>query len=166
MNSTFYNIPPNQRVSILLQCSKSTDQLVEKHPKVFCELQEIKRRSKESIGFWQESARWLTFEEDVEEDGVCWSRPHVATLSFHHIFLLRKILGSSVCMFGRHANSLNEILELLYDSCKSFISPSNQNKDDILAKLHQQLFAPHIHMNSDKSEKNSIDAMSSVLDVG
>jgi sodium bicarbonate transporter 10 len=32
---------------------------------------------------WKETARWVKFEEDVEEGGNRWSKPHVATLSLH-----------------------------------------------------------------------------------
>ena len=33
--------------------------------------------------------RWVKFEEDVEEGGNRWSKPHVATLSLHSLFELR-----------------------------------------------------------------------------
>ena len=38
---------------------------------------------------WKETARWVKFEEDVEEGGNRWSKPHVATLSLHSLFQLR-----------------------------------------------------------------------------
>ena len=36
--------------------------------------------------------RWVKFEEDVEEGGNRWSKPHVATLSLHSLFELRSLL--------------------------------------------------------------------------
>ena len=36
--------------------------------------------------------RWVKFEEDVEEGGNRWSKPHVATLSLHSLFELRSFL--------------------------------------------------------------------------
>lgn len=40
---------------------------------------------------WKETARWIKYEEDVEEGGK-WGRPHVASLSFHSLLNLRKCL--------------------------------------------------------------------------
>ena len=34
----------------------------------------------------------MKFEEDVEEGGNRWSKPHVATLSLHSLFELRSLL--------------------------------------------------------------------------
>ena len=31
---------------------------------------------------WRETARWIKFEEDVEEETERWGKPHVASLSF------------------------------------------------------------------------------------
>ena len=39
-------------------------------------------------------ARWIKFEEDVEEGGERWSKPHVATLSLHHLFELRSCIST------------------------------------------------------------------------
>ena len=39
---------------------------------------------------WREKARWIKFEEDVEEGAERWGKPHVASLSFHSLLELRK----------------------------------------------------------------------------
>lgn len=39
---------------------------------------------------WREKARWIKFEEDVEEGAERWGKPHVASLSFHSLIELRK----------------------------------------------------------------------------
>lgn len=41
---------------------------------------------------WKETARWVKFEEDIEEGGEKWSKPHVATLSLHSLFDLRNCM--------------------------------------------------------------------------
>ena len=43
--------------------------------------------------------RWIKFEEDVEEGGERWSKPHVATLSLHSLFELRCSLLTGTVMF-------------------------------------------------------------------
>jgi len=43
--------------------------------------------------------RWVKYEEDVEEGGERWSKPHVASLSLHSLFELRSsILQGSVIL--------------------------------------------------------------------
>ena len=42
-------------------------------------------------GEWKETARWIKFEEDVEESEM-WGKPRVASLSFHSLLELRKTI--------------------------------------------------------------------------
>ena len=58
---------------------------------------------------WKETARWVKFEEDVEERGEKWSKPHVATLSLHSLFDLRGYLMKGTFMFDLAANNLAQI---------------------------------------------------------
>ena len=45
---------------------------------------------------WREKARWIKFEEDVEEGAERWGKPHVASLSFHSLLELRKGLENGL----------------------------------------------------------------------
>lgn len=42
---------------------------------------------------WKETARWIKFEEDVEEETDRWGKPHVASLSFRSLLELRKTIS-------------------------------------------------------------------------
>lgn len=42
---------------------------------------------------WRETARWIKFEEDVEEETARWGKPHVASLSFRSLLELRRTLS-------------------------------------------------------------------------
>lgn len=42
---------------------------------------------------WRETARWIKFEENVEEDTARWGKPHVASLSFRSLLELRKTIA-------------------------------------------------------------------------
>lgn len=58
---------------------------------------------------WKETARWIKFEEDVEEGGNKWSKPHVATLSLHSLFELRGCLLKGTVILDMQADSLTHI---------------------------------------------------------
>lgn len=74
------NLAPGTRVMFLLKERKSI-------PALFTEMGELTRSG--DTEEWRETARWVKFEEDVEEGGNRWSKPHVATLSLHALFQLR-----------------------------------------------------------------------------
>lgn len=55
---------------------------------MFVELDELLLTENEEYE-WQEKARWIKFEEDVEANNARWGKPHVASLSFHSLLELR-----------------------------------------------------------------------------
>lgn len=58
---------------------------------------------------WKETARWIKFEEDVEEGGDKWSKPHVATLSLHSLFELRSCMMKGTVLLDLEATNLAQI---------------------------------------------------------
>ncbi|XP_062870830.1 electrogenic sodium bicarbonate cotransporter 4 [Trichomycterus rosablanca] len=59
---------------------------------------------------WKESARWVKFEEKVEEGGERWSKPHVSTLSLHSLFELRTCLQTGSILLDLEGYSLPQIV--------------------------------------------------------
>lgn len=47
---------------------------------------------------WRETARWIKYEENVEEGADRWGRPHVSSLSFHSLLNARRCLESGIVM--------------------------------------------------------------------
>lgn len=58
----------------------------------------------------------MKFEEDVEEGGSRWSKPHVATLSLHSLFELRSLILNGAVLLDAEAQSLVQITDLAIDS--------------------------------------------------
>lgn len=61
---------------------------------IFVQLDELQGNMDE----WKETARWIKYEEDVEEGADRWGRPHVAPLSFHSLLNLRLFLEQGVVL--------------------------------------------------------------------
>ncbi|KAF8565666.1 hypothetical protein P879_02131 [Paragonimus westermani] len=81
---------------------------------VFCEMDELWHDSSGSGEMeWREAARWIKFEEDVEENGERWSKPYVATLPVYSVFGLRNSLANAVILIGVEANSMEQIAEII-----------------------------------------------------
>ncbi|CAK9798177.1 Anion exchange protein 2 [Anthophora quadrimaculata] len=55
---------------------------------------------------WKETARWIKYEEDVEEGADRWGRPHVASLSFHSLLNLRRCLETGVVLLDLEERDL------------------------------------------------------------
>ena len=55
---------------------------------------------------WKETARWIKYEEDVEEGSDRWGRPHVAPLSFHSLLNLRRCLETGVVVMDMEEKDL------------------------------------------------------------
>lgn len=71
---------------------------------MFVELNELVVDKNQEM-HWRETARWIKFEEDVEEDTARWGKPHVASLSFRSLLELRKTIAhgeSEVALCCRH----------------------------------------------------------------
>lgn len=42
---------------------------------------------------WRETARWIKFEEEVEEETERWGKPRIASLTFRSLLELRKTIS-------------------------------------------------------------------------
>uniref|UniRef100_A0A3P9L391 Anion exchange protein n=1 Tax=Oryzias latipes TaxID=8090 RepID=A0A3P9L391_ORYLA len=82
-------------------------------PTIFTEMDTLQRDGDELE--WKESARWVKFEEKVEEGGERWSKPHVSTLTLHSLFELRTCLQTGSIMLDLEGYSLPQIVEEIVD---------------------------------------------------
>lgn len=53
--------------------------------------------------------RWVKYEENLEEGGKRWSKPHVASLSMHSLFELRCAFVDGVVTLDHDAHSLANV---------------------------------------------------------
>lgn len=59
------------------------------------ELEEIRMDTSKELE-WAETARWIKFEEEVEEGSGRWGRPHISALDFHSLVELKQGLDGGI----------------------------------------------------------------------
>nr|XP_033341485.1 electroneutral sodium bicarbonate exchanger 1 isoform X15 [Megalopta genalis] len=138
--------PPAQRVQFILG-EEVGDDAHESHP-LFSEMEELVRDGDEME--WKETARWIKFEEDVEEGGNRWSKPHVATLSLHALFELRSLLLNGTVMLDMEAVSLEQIADLVLDNMINKGSLPIETRE----KVREALLVRHRHQHERRKDNN------------
>uniref|UniRef100_A0A8C2JHS8 Solute carrier family 4 member 10b n=1 Tax=Cyprinus carpio TaxID=7962 RepID=A0A8C2JHS8_CYPCA len=156
--SPSYSNTPSQRVQFLLGTEDDDEEHIPHD--LFTELDEICLRDGEDAE-WRETARWLKFEEDVEDGGERWSKPYVATLSLHSLFELRSCIINGTVMLDMRASSLEEIAEMVLDQQEV----AGQLEEDVRKKVKEALLKQHHHQNQ-KKLANRIPIVRSFADIG
>uniref|UniRef100_A0A669PAM8 Anion exchange protein n=1 Tax=Phasianus colchicus TaxID=9054 RepID=A0A669PAM8_PHACC len=148
---------PSQRVQFILGTEDDDEHIPHD---LFTEMDELCFRDGEEYE-WKETARWLKFEEDVEDGGDRWSKPYVATLSLHSLFELRSCILNGTVMLDMRANTLDEIADMVLDN----MIASGQLDESIRENVRAALLKRHHHQN-EKKFSNRIPLVRSFADIG
>ncbi|XP_062459564.1 sodium bicarbonate cotransporter 3 isoform X8 [Pezoporus occidentalis] len=148
---------PSQRVQFILGTEDDDEHIPHD---LFTEMDELCFRDGEEYE-WKETARWLKFEEDVEDGGDRWSKPYVATLSLHSLFELRSCILNGTVMLDMRASTLDEIADMVLDN----MIASGQLDESIRENVRQALLKRHHHQN-EKKFSSRIPLVRSFADIG
>ncbi|XP_065359044.1 anion exchange protein 3 isoform X2 [Calliphora vicina] len=96
---------------------------------------------------WKETARWIKYEEDVQEGSDRWGKPHVASLSFHSLLNLRRCLETGVVLLDLHEKDLPAVA---YRVVEQMVVEDLINSDDKPSVL-RSLLLRHRHVNEHQS---------------
>uniref|UniRef100_A0A915EB49 Anion exchange protein n=1 Tax=Ditylenchus dipsaci TaxID=166011 RepID=A0A915EB49_9BILA len=156
------DMAPGTRVMFLL---KEKDDV----PALFTEMGELTRSGNSEE--WKETARWVKFEEDVEEGGNRWSKPHVATLSLHALFQLRSCILNGVVLIDLDIESLPQLIEKILDELINTGCLQESERDDVRHVLSRR----HTHQyeqggkngsTNGSSQGGFLNAVRSISDIG
>uniref|UniRef100_A0AAQ4Q7C9 Anion exchange protein n=1 Tax=Gasterosteus aculeatus aculeatus TaxID=481459 RepID=A0AAQ4Q7C9_GASAC len=145
---------PSQRVQFILGTEEDAEHVTHE---LFTELDEICVKDGKDAE-WKETARWLKFEEDVEDGGERWSKPYVATLSLHSLFELRSCIINGSVLLDMHADSIEEIADMVLDHQEA----SHELDDSVRVKVREALLKRHHHQNDKK--KNLMPMVRSIAE--
>ncbi|KAM4028947.1 sodium bicarbonate cotransporter 3 isoform 4-T4 [Anomaloglossus baeobatrachus] len=149
---------PSQRVQFILGTEDDDEEHIPHD--LFTEMDELCFRDGEECE-WKETARWLKFEEDVEDGGDRWSKPYVATLSLHSLFELRSCILNGTVMLDMRAGTIEEIADMVLDN----MTASGQMDDSMRELVREALLKRHHHQN-EKKLSNRIPLVRSFADIG
>ncbi|KAE8289318.1 Sodium bicarbonate cotransporter 3 Solute carrier family 4 member 7 [Larimichthys crocea] len=152
------NDTPSQRVQFILGTEDGDEEHIPHD--LFTELDELAFRDGD-FQEWKETARWLKFEEDVEDGGERWSKPYVATLSLHSLFELRSCILNGTVLLDMRANTIDEIADMVIDSMLA----SGQLEETHREKVREAMLRRH-HHQSEKKLSNRIPLVRSFADIG
>uniref|UniRef100_A0A673IUD5 Anion exchange protein n=1 Tax=Sinocyclocheilus rhinocerous TaxID=307959 RepID=A0A673IUD5_9TELE len=149
---------PSQRVQFILGTEDDDEEHIPHD--LFTELDELSFHDGQAYE-WKETARWLKFEEDVEDGGERWSKPYVATLSLHSLFELRSCILNGTVMLDMRANTIEEIADMVIDNMVA----SEQLDESLREKVRNAMLKRHHHQN-EKKLSNRIPLVRSFADIG
>ncbi|XP_041120373.1 anion exchange protein 3-like isoform X3 [Polyodon spathula] len=138
---------------------KKTDR---KPHEVFVELNELIVDKNQDMR-WKETARWIKFEEDVEEETDRWGKPHVASLTFRSLLELRRTITHGAVLLDLEQTTLPGIAHLVVET----MIISDQIKAEDRANVLRALLLKHSHPNDEKDgffpRNSSATSMGSVM---
>ncbi|CAH0577697.1 unnamed protein product [Chrysodeixis includens] len=112
---------------------------------VFVQLDEL-LATEDGEAEWKETARWIKYEEDVEEGSARWGKPHVASLSFHSLLNLRRCLETGVVLLDLDEKDLPGVA---YRVVESMVSDGLIEEDDKPVVM-RSLLLRHRHVHDDR----------------
>ncbi|NXP47149.1 S4A8 protein, partial [Heliornis fulica] len=151
-----YHYTPSQRVQLILGTEEDEQHVPHD---LFTELDEICVKEGEDAE-WKEAARWLKFEEDVEDGSKRWSKPYVATLSLYSLFELKNCIINGTVLLDICANSIEEIADAILGQQEQ----SAQFDRHVQAKVREVLLKKHHHQN-EKKRNNLLPIVRAFADV-
>ncbi|GLD69140.1 anion exchange protein 2-like isoform X1 [Lates japonicus] len=128
---------------------------------VFVELNELTMDKNQEMQ-WKETARWIKFEEDVEEETERWGKPHVASLSFRSLLELRKTISHGAVLLDLDQKTLPGIAHQVVEQ----MIISDQIKAEDRANVLRALLLKHSHPSDEKEHSSPFPRNISAASLG
>uniref|UniRef100_A0A8B9KNQ3 Anion exchange protein n=1 Tax=Astyanax mexicanus TaxID=7994 RepID=A0A8B9KNQ3_ASTMX len=105
---------------------------------VFVELNELVMDKNQEMQ-WRETARWIKFEEDVEEETDRWGKPHVASLSFRSLLELRRTISHGAVLLDLDQRTLPGIAHQVVEQMIISDQIRAEDRSNVLRALLQSV---------------------------
>uniref|UniRef100_A0A3Q0RI04 Anion exchange protein n=1 Tax=Amphilophus citrinellus TaxID=61819 RepID=A0A3Q0RI04_AMPCI len=84
---------------------------------------------------WQETSRWVGYEENLNPATGTWAPSHISYLTFNSLLQVRKIMSTGAVIFDLNASSLASVAEKVVDELVSKNEIRSSDRDDLLRAL-------------------------------
>uniref|UniRef100_A0A8D3D569 Solute carrier family 4 member 1a (Diego blood group) n=1 Tax=Scophthalmus maximus TaxID=52904 RepID=A0A8D3D569_SCOMX len=98
-------------------------------PQAYVELNELQGNT------WQETSRWVGFEENLNPATGKWGPSHVSYLTFKSLIQLRRTMATGTVIFDMNANSLSSVAEKVADELLNRNEIRASDRDGLLRAL-------------------------------
>lgn len=124
---------------------------------VFCQLDTLTKKNDEVI--WRESARWVKYEEDVEENGKRWSKPHVASVTLHNVLELRTQMFVGALVLDADVTNIPQLADLIIEE----LSKNKTLTENTKSTIRSSLLARHVHPHLKRRRISADDSGGNII---
>ncbi|KAJ8251233.1 hypothetical protein GJAV_G00218760 [Gymnothorax javanicus] len=89
-------------------------------------------------GYWQETGRWVGYEESYDREAGTWGPSHISYLTFKSILQLRRAMVSGVVLLDLAERSLSGVAEKVVDELVSKKEIRRGDREELLRSLLQK----------------------------
>uniref|UniRef100_A0A672H7Z5 Anion exchange protein n=1 Tax=Salarias fasciatus TaxID=181472 RepID=A0A672H7Z5_SALFA len=118
----------------LLKREKSSTPLGNANPATLWSLAYVELNELQG-NLWQETSRWVGYEENFNPSTGKWGSSHVSYLTFKSLIQLRKTLSTGAVIFDLNATSLSSIAEKVADELLNKDEIRSSDRDGLLRAL-------------------------------
>uniref|UniRef100_A0A665VA32 Anion exchange protein n=1 Tax=Echeneis naucrates TaxID=173247 RepID=A0A665VA32_ECHNA len=123
--------------------------------RVFVELNELTMDKNQEMQ-WKETARWIKFEENVEEETDRWGKPHVASLSFRSLLELRQTISHGAVLLDLDQKTLPGIAHQVVEQMIISDQIKAEDRANVLRQKEPTL-VPCMHKSKSKHELKMLE---------
>ncbi|XP_030629463.1 solute carrier family 4 member 1b (Diego blood group) [Chanos chanos] len=87
--------------------------------------------------YWQETGRWVGYEENYDPEAGGWGPSHISYLTFKSLIQLRKTMNTGVVLLDREERTLDNIIQKTVDEMVNRKEIRPGDKDGVLKALMQ-----------------------------
>ncbi|XP_034567527.1 solute carrier family 4 member 1a (Diego blood group) [Notolabrus celidotus] len=98
---------------------------------------------------WQETARWVGYEENFNSDTGTWSPSHVSYLTFKSLIQLRKTMSTGAIILDLNASSLSAVAERVADELLDKREIRSSDREGLLRALLMRRSQPVVTGSGD-----------------
>ncbi|KAL5006033.1 hypothetical protein ScPMuIL_017191 [Solemya velum] len=122
---------------------------------LFCQMDVLRPYGDDMV--WKEMARWVKYEEDLEEGGKRWSKPHVSSLPMEAMLSLQDILSTCPVLLDLDSCTMYDIVDKILESWCNAGLLKNLLRNHARAVLlkrhkHQHVRRKHTKIQTDKAD--------------